>query len=96
MEDGRVFRGGKITPRDTPVADGFCHPGDQLADTGFASAKLTLRSADVTVQVLGSDDVGRGHRPIRGNLDVFLLEDRPPGGVGDGSGAALPRNLAIG
>ena len=75
MEDGRVFRGGKIAARDTPVADGFCHPGDELADTGFAAL---IGRANVAVEILGSDDVGRGHRPVGGNLDVFLLEDRFP------------------
>jgi hypothetical protein len=28
MEDGRVLRGGKVTSRDPPIADGFRHPGD--------------------------------------------------------------------
>src|ERR1700677_207611 len=96
MEDSRVFRGGKIAARYTPVTDGFCDPGNELADTGFASAKLTLGSANVAVEVLGSNDVGGGHRPVAGNLDVFLLEDRSSCGIGDRSRAALPSNLAVG
>ena len=96
MEGSRVFRGGKIAARYTPVTDGLCDPGDELADTGFASAKLTLGSANVAVEVLGSDDVGGGHRPVGGNLDVFLLEDGPSAGIGDGSCAAFPGDLAVG
>jgi hypothetical protein len=50
----------------------------------------------MAVEVLGSDDVGSGHRPVSGNLDVFLLEDRATGGVRDGSGATLPDDFAVG
>src|SRR5580693_8744861 len=95
MKDPGVFGGGEIAAVNTPVTDGFCHPADQLADTGFAGAKLTLSGAYMAVQVLGSHDVGRGHRPVDRNFDVFLLEDGSAGGVRDGGGTALPSHLAV-
>ena len=79
VEDRRIFEGGEIACREAPVADGLRDPGDQLANAVFARAKLTLGSADMAVEVLGSDDVGRGHRPVGGNFNVLLLEDRPAG-----------------
>src|SRR5262249_543376 len=62
----------------------------ELADAGLA-----LGRADGAVQILGGDDVGRGHRPIFGDLNVLLLEDRVALGVGDGGGAQLPLDLAV-
>src|ERR1700722_3200080 len=50
----------------------------------------------MAVQVLGSPNVGRGHRPVDGNLDVFLLKDRSAGSVCDGGSAALPSHFVVG
>ena len=71
--------------------DGFGDAGDELADAGLA-----LGRADLAVEVLGGDDVGRGHGPVDGDLDVLLLEDDLAAHVIDGGGAALPLDLVVG
>ena len=68
----------EVAVRHAPVADGFGDAGDELAGAGFA-----LRGAEGAVQIFGCHDVGGGHGPIFGDLDVFLLEDHFAGGVGD-------------
>ena len=92
MEDGGVLGGGEVAARDTPVADGLGHAGDELAHAGLA----LRRSPIVAVEVFGGDDVGRGHRPVDGNLDVLLLEDGVARCVGDQGGAALPLDFVVG
>ena len=91
VECGAVFGSFEIALRHAPVADGFGDASYQGADSGFA-----LGRADGAVQVFRGHDVGRGHRPVFGDFDVFLLEDRVALGVGDLSGAALPFDLVVG
>jgi hypothetical protein len=48
------------------------------------------------MQVLAGHDVGRGHGPVLGNFDIFLLEDDAALGVGDLRVAQLPLDFVIG
>src|SRR5208283_1067072 len=64
---------------------------NELADAGFALAGI-----HATVQVFAGDDVGRGHGPVFGDLDVFLLEDYASLRVGDGGGAQFPFDVVVG
>jgi hypothetical protein len=48
------------------------------------------------VKIFGGDDVGRGHRPVFGDLDILLLEDDAALGVGDLSGAEFPLDFVVG
>ena len=91
VEDGSVFGGGEVAALEAPVADGFGDAADELADAGLA-----LGGADLAVEIFAGDDVGRGHGPVDGDLDVLLLEDGLAAGVGDGGGAALPLDLVVG
>ena len=91
VEDGRVFGGAEVAARNAPVANGLSHAGDQRAD-----AALALGRADRAVQIFAGDNVGRGHRPVLGDLDIFLLEDDAALGVGDLREAELPLELVVG
>src|SRR5580704_889152 len=48
------------------------------------------------MEILAGDDVGRGHGPVDGHLDILLLEDRPACGVSDEGSSALPLNFVVG
>ena len=91
VESCAVFGRVEVALRHTPVADGFGDAGDQLAHAGFA-----LGGAEGAVQIFGGHDVGRGHGPVFGDLDIFLLEDHSALGVGDLSGAQFPFDLVVG
>ena len=91
VEDGRVFVAAEIAVGLAPVADGFGDAGDQLAHAGFA-----LGRADRAVQILRGHDVGGRHRPVFGDLDVFLLEDHVALGIGDLGKTEFPFDLVVG
>ncbi len=91
VEDGCVFGRGEVAAVEAPVADGFCNAADEMADAGLA-----LGGADLAVEVFAGDDVGRGHGPVDGDLDILLLEDGLAASVGDGGGAGLPLELVVG
>ena len=91
VEGGGVFAGAEVAVFHAPVADGLGDAGDELADSGLA-----LVGADLPVEIFGGDDVGRGHRPVFGDLDVLLLEDDAALGVGDRGGAELPFDVVVG
>ncbi len=91
MEGGGVFVGAEVAILHAPVADGLGDTGDELADSGLA-----VVGADLPVEILGGDDVGRSHRPVFGDLDVLLLEDDAALGVGDGGGTELPFDVVVG
>ena len=82
---------GEVAALDAPVADGLGDAGDEGADAG-----LTLVGAVEAVEVLGGDDVGRGHGPVGGDLDVLLLEDDLALEVLDDGVAELPDDLVVG
>src|SRR5271167_704216 len=63
----------------------------QLAHAGFA-----LIGASLPVKILRGDYVGRGHGPVFGDLDVFLLKDHASLGVGDLGIAEFPLDLVVG
>ena len=90
-EDVGVIGRGEVAVADAPVADGLGDAGDEGADAGLA-----LGCADLAVEVLGRDDVGRGHRPGAGGLDVLLLEDDLALEVLDDGVALLPGELVEG
>ncbi len=90
-EDLGVVGGGEVAVADAPVADGFGDAGDEGADAG-----LTFGGADLAVEVLGGDDVGRGHGPGGGRLDVLLLEDDLALEVLDDGVALFPGELVEG
>ena len=90
VEDGRVFGGAEVAAGDAPVANGLGHAGDERAHTALA-----LGRAQRAVQIFAGDDVGRRHRPVLGDLDVFLLEDDAALRVGDLRGAQLPLQLVV-
>jgi hypothetical protein len=83
--------GWRSSRRDAPVADGLGDAGDEGADAGLA-----LGRADLAVEVLRGDDVGGGHRPVGGDLDVLLLEDGAALVVLDDGVAQLPGDLVEG
>ena len=89
-EELGVLVGGEVAVALAPVADGLGDAGDEVADALFA-----LRRADLAVQVLAGDDVGRGDRPVAGDLDVLLLEDEVALEVLDDGVAELPLELVI-
>jgi hypothetical protein len=91
MENSGVFGRGEVASGEAPVADRLSHARDQLTHAGFA-----LTGADLAVQVLAGDNVGRGHRPVDRRLDVLLLEDALACRVGNGSRPALPLDLIVG
>ena len=82
---------GEVAAGDAPVADGLGDAGDEGADAG-----LTLGGAVEAVEVFGGDDVGRGHGPVGGDLDVLLLEDDLALEVLDDGVAELPDDLVVG
>src|SRR6516165_6846084 len=90
MKNSAVFRSLEVALGESPVANGFCHPGDQLANTRFPP-----RGIQGAVQILAGDDVGRGHRPIFGDLDISLLENHIALGVGDLRRATLPFDVVV-
>ena len=90
-EDVGVFGGGEVAVADAPVADGLGDAGDEGADAGLA-----LGGADLAVEVLAGDDVGRGHGPVGGDFDVLLLEDELALPVLDDGVAELPGDLVEG
>ncbi len=90
-EDGGVFGRGEVAVAEAPVADGFGDAGDEGADAGLA-----LGRADLAVEVLGRDDVGRGHGPGGRGLDVLLLKDDLALEVLNDGVAELPGELVEG
>jgi hypothetical protein len=90
-EDLGVLGGGEVAVAHAPVADALGHAADQSADAVFA-----VRCTDLAVEVLGRDDVGRGDRPVAGDLDRLLLEDELALEVLDDGVAKLPCNLIEG
>ena len=82
---------GEVTGSDAPVAHALRDTGDEGADAGF-----TLGGADQPVQIFRGDDVGGGHAPVGGALDVFLLEDELSLPVLDDGVAELPLDLVVG
>ena len=91
MESGGVFVGAEVSIIHAPVANGFGDAGHQLTHAGF-----TLGGSDLAVKVFRGDDIGRGHGPVFGDFDVFLLEDHASLGVGDLSVAEFPLDLGVG
>ena len=91
MESGGVFGGAEVSIFHAPVANGFGDAGYQLTHAGFA-----LIGADLSVEIFRGDNVGRGHRPVFGDLDILLLEDHASLGVGDLSGAKFPLDFGVG
>ncbi len=81
----------EVSALDAPVADGLGDARDELADAGFALGRVHR-----AVQVLAGHDVGGGHRPVFGGLDVLLLEDHAALGVGDLGEAEFPLDLVVG
>ena len=86
-----IFLGGEVAALLAPVGDGLGHAADEGAD-----AALALGRADLAVEIFGGDDVGRGHGPVDGDLDILLLEDDFAAHVIDGGGAALPLDFVVG
>ena len=90
-EDVGVFLGGEVAVAHAPVADGLGDAGDEVADTLFA-----LGGADLAVEVLAGDDVGRGDGPVGGDFDGLLLEDELAFEVLDDGVAELPGEFVEG
>ena len=90
MEGGAVFGSAEVVLGQSPVADSFGNAADELANAGFA-----LRSADFSVQIFRGDDVGRSHRPVFGDFDVFLLENNSTLRVGDLRKALFPFDFVV-
>ena len=90
VEDGGVVGRAEIAVFHAPVANRLGDAGDELAD-----ASLALAGIHAAVQVFRGHDVGGGHRPVFGDLDVLLLEDDSALRVGDGGGAELPFDVVI-
>ena len=90
VEDGRVVVAAEVSALDAPVANGLSDAGHELADAGLALGRV-----ERAVQILAGDDVGRGHRPVLGDLDVFLLEDDAAVRVGDLRQTELPLKLVV-
>jgi hypothetical protein len=82
---------GSSRRRHTPVANGFGDAGDERADSALALGRV-----ERAVQIFAGHDVGRGHRPVLGDLDIFLLEDDAALRVGDLGEAELPLELVVG
>jgi hypothetical protein len=87
---GVVLRG-KVAVADAPVADGLGYARDEVADALFAGG-----GADLAVEVLAGDDVGRGDGPVGGDFDGLLLEDELALPVLDDGVAELPGDLVEG
>jgi len=91
MESRAIFLRLEIALRHAPVADGLGHASHQ-----GAHSTLALGRADRSVQIFTGHDIGGGHRPVFGDFDIFLLEDRIAFGIGDQSRALLPFDFVIG
>ena len=91
VEGVGVLSRGEVAAFDAPVADGLSDADDECAN-----AALALGGTDLTVEVLGGDDVGRGHGPVGGDLDVLLLEDDLALEVLNDGVAELPDDLVEG
>ena len=91
VESGSVFGGAEVAVFHAPVADGFGDAAYELADSGLA-----LAGADSSVKIFAGDDVGGGHGPVFGRLDVFLLEDHVALGIGDLSETEFPFDFVVG
>ncbi len=91
VEDFSVVRGGEVAALHAPVANGLSDAGDQGADAGLA-----LGGSKLAMQVLRSDDICRGHRPVRGDLDVLLFEDELALEVLDDCVTKLPGDIIEG
>ncbi len=85
-----VFGGAEVVLFSAPIGNGVDDAADQLAHAGFA-----LRRADLAVKIFADDDVGGGLGPIRGDLDVALLEDDGSLIVANGGGAQLPGDFVV-
>ena len=90
-EDVGGFVGGEVAVAHAPVADAFGDAGDEGADAGFA-----LGRADLAVQILAGDDVGRGDGPVGGDFYGLLLEDELALPVHDDGVAVLPGDFVEG
>ena len=75
---------GEVAALAAPAGDGAGDAADHLLDRALAR-----RVADLPAEVLLGDDVGRILRPVRGELDVLLLE-RHAIAVADARVAQLP------
>ncbi len=91
VEGVGVGRRGEVAALDAPVADGLSDAGDEGADAG-----LTLVGAVEAVEIFGGHDVGGGHGPVGGDLDVLLLEDGLALEVLNDGVAELPDDLVVG
>ena len=80
----------EVAAGHAPVANGLSDASDQGADTALA-----LGRADLAVQIFAGDNVGRRHRPVLGDLDIFLLEDDAALRVGDLRQAQFPLELVV-
>ncbi len=91
VEGGGILFGGEVAAFLSPLGDGVGDAADEGADTALA-----LGGPGLAMEVLRGDDVGRGHGPVDGDLDILLLEDDFAAHVIDGGGAALPLDFVIG
>src|SRR5437773_2372079 len=80
LEDLGFFVGGEVAAGRAPAADRVDDASDHLLD-----ARLALRRAHASAEVLLGDDVGRGLRPELRELDPLLFE----------GGLVLARNEGI-
>ena len=90
MKGCAVFLSPEVALRHSPVSNCFGDAGDQLANAGFA-----LRRADFTMQILRRDNICRGHRPVFGDFDIFLLENDSALRVGDLRETLFPFNFVV-
>ncbi len=81
----------EVTILHAPVGDGAANPVDQLPHRSLA-----LRSALLTVEILGDHYLGGEQRPTLGHLHVLLLKDDLIGVVRDLRSAAFPFHLVKG
>src|SRR5581483_10720173 len=91
MKDGAVVGSAEIALGESPVANGFGDAGNELTNPGLA-----FRRAERTVEILAGHDIGGGHGPVFGDLNIFLLEDHVALGVSDRGGALFPFDLVVG
>ena len=97
IENFRVFVALEVAVLRAPVGDGARDAMHELAHGAFAPALLGIEAVgDVAVEILRDGDLGREHAPIPRHLDVFLLEDRLAGIVGDLGGALFPFEFVVG
>src|ERR1039457_2829079 len=91
VEGGSIFGGAEVSVFHAPIANGFGYTGYQLAHSGLA-----LIGANLSVEVFRRNYISRGHRPIFGNFDIFLLEDHVSLGVRTLGMAKFPLDLGVG